>query len=92
MAWKKAYTIEDTGVSGEYWHEMGLMYDMIKGIVVFTYGCWINKTAFDAGKKPIETKWKEIPEGTNPQLATAGKAFLEGYVRALPEFSGSEDA
>jgi hypothetical protein len=60
MGFKLQHTISETGVVGEYWHEMSLVYD--------------------------------IPEGTQPELAQAGKAFLLGYIRALPEFAGSENA
>ena len=91
MGFKLQHTIESTGVVGEYWHESNLAYNMIRGIVVFTIGLWVDKAAFDLGKAPIKVIDFEISEGTQPQLATAGKAFLLGYVRALPEFQESED-
>lgn len=91
MGFKLSYTIPETGVTGEYWHEMSLVYDMIKGVVTFTIGLWVDKAAFDAKKSPIVTKFYDIPEGTQPQLAGAGKAFLLGFIRALPEFAGSQD-
>ena len=92
MAWKCVHIIEDTGVVAEHWVPMRLEYDMVKGVVVFVVGLWVNKDAFDSAKSPIKQKFYEIPEGSQPQLAAAGKAFLAGYVRALPEMSGSEDA
>ena len=91
MGFKLSYTIPETGVVGEHWQEMNLSYDMLRGIVIFTIGLWVNKAALDAGKSPIKVEDHPIGEGTQPQLAAAGKAFLLGYVRALPEFAGSED-
>lgn len=91
MGFKLSYTIQETGVVGEHWQEMNLTYDMLKGIVVFTIGLWVNKSALDAGKSPIKVMDFSIPEGTQPQLAAAGKSFLLGHIRALPEFAGSEN-
>ena len=64
---------------------------MKSGYVVFTVEGYVNKEAHDSGKQPVLSKFFEIPEGSQPQLAAAGKAFLLGYVRALPIFEGSED-
>jgi hypothetical protein len=91
MAFAKSHTISENGVTGNHWQELNLTYDMKKGIVTFIVGLYVNKAAYDAGKEPILTKFFDIPEGTNPELAAAGRSFLLGYVRALPEFEGSQD-
>jgi hypothetical protein len=83
--------IEETGVVVGYWHEAELVYNMKTGVVVFTVEGYVNQDAYEAGKKPLVSKFFEIPEGTQPELAAAGKSFLLGYVRALPDFEGSED-
>lgn len=83
--------IEETGVEVNYWHEAELVYNMKAGTVVFTVEGYVSEEAYAEGKKPIASKFFEIPEGTQPELAAAGKAFLLGYVRALPDFEGSED-
>lgn len=85
------YTIENNGVAVGYWHEKELVYNMKTGIVVFTIDGYVNKQAYDDGLDPVLSKFYEIPEGTQPQLAAAGNAFLLGYIRSLPEFEGSED-
>jgi hypothetical protein len=92
MPFKCIITNENNGVTIEHWVESELVYNMEKGIVVFTVNGYLSKAAYDAGKQPILSKFFEIPEGTQPELAAAGKAFLLNYVRALPEFTGSEDA
>ena len=91
MPFKCEVVIPETGVTVEHWVESELVYNMKTGIVVFTVEGYFNKAAYDAGKQKVISKFFEIPEGTQPQLAAAGKAFLLGYVRALPEFEGSED-
>lgn len=84
-------TLEETNVVAGYWHEAELVYNMKSGYVVFTINGYVDQAAYEAGKQPVISKYFEIPEGTQPQLAAAGKAFLLGYVRALPEFDGSQD-
>lgn len=91
MAFTKSYTVQETSIEGNHWQELNLTYDMQKGIVTFIIGLYKDKAAYDAGKQPILTKYYDIPEGTNPELAAGGKAFLLNYVRALPEFEGSQD-
>lgn len=83
--------IEQTGVQVTYWHEAELVYNMVAGKVVFTIKGYVSKEAYEAGKEAIASKFFEIEEGQNPQLAQAGKAFLLNYVRSLPDFEGSED-
>ncbi|MBK7380558.1 MAG: hypothetical protein IPJ03_16505 [Ignavibacteriales bacterium] len=84
-------TVPETGVVVGYWHESELVYNMKVGKVSFTISGYVNEAAYVAGKFPVVSKSFEISEGSQPQLATTGKAFLLGYVRALPEFEGSED-
>lgn len=84
-------TVEETGVVVGYWQEIELVYNMKSGYVVFTINGYVDQAAYEAGKQPVVSKFFEIPEGTQPELAAAGKAFLLSYVRALPEFEGSED-
>lgn len=91
MPFKFQYTIPETGVVVEHWQESELIYDMEKGIVVFTLKAYVNKEAHQEGKKPVLSRFYEIPEGSNPELAAGGKTFLLNTVRALPEFEGSED-
>jgi hypothetical protein len=81
--------IEETGVEVNYWHEAELVYNMKTGIVVFTVEGFVNEEAYNEGKKPVVSKFYEIPEGTQPELAAAGKAFLINYVKNLPEFEGA---
>jgi len=81
--------IEETGVVVGYWHEAELVYNMKTGIVVFTVEGYVNEEAYSGGKKPVVSKFYEIPEGLQPQLAAAGKAFLLNYVKSLPEFEGA---
>jgi len=91
MPFKCEYVIPETGVQIEHWQEAELVYNMKTGYVVFTLEGYFNKAAYDNGLQPVITKFYEIPEGSQPQLAAAGKSFLLGYVRALPEFERSED-
>lgn len=91
MPFKCEYIIPETGVKIEHWQESELVYNMKKGYVVFTLEGYFNKDSYENGLQPVITKFYEIPEGSQPQLVSAGKAFLLGYVRALPEFERSED-
>ena len=84
-------TVEETGVVVGYWQETELVYNMKSGYVVFTINGYVDQAAYESGKQPVVSKLFEITEGTQPELAAAGKAFLLSYVRALPEFEGSED-
>lgn len=92
MAWKKSMTDESTGVVYEHWDMILINYQHRSGMSEMIVGAWVNKEAYDAGRDPVRTKSYVIPAGTNPQLATAALAYVSGYVRAQPEFEGSEDA
>jgi hypothetical protein len=91
MGFKLQYVVPETAVVAEHWQEMSLVYDMIQGKVLFQIGLYVDKKAFEEGKQPILTRSFEIEEGTQPQLAAAGKAFLIGYVKSQSEFEGAED-
>ncbi len=84
-------TVPETGVVVGYWHESELVYNMKVGKVSFTISGYVNEAAYVAGKFPVVSKSFEISESSQPQLVAAGKAFVLGYVRALPEFEGSQD-
>lgn len=80
---------EETGATVNYWQESELVYNMKTGKVIFTVEGYVDEAAYAAGKKPVLSKFYEIAEGSQPQLAAAGKAFLLNYVKSLPEFEGA---
>lgn len=87
--WTKLIKLPETGAYANYWCDSRLQYDISKGEVILFVDGWVSKKEKLAGSQPITQKNYLIPDSVNPQLGMAGKAFLSGYVKAQPEFSGS---
>ena len=90
MIWHKDVTDEQTGLVVSYWTELELQYDMLRGLVFLRVGGFASLQAIADKKQPVLRREYLIPEGTNPELGQAGRAFLNQYARSQPEFVGSE--
>ena len=91
MAWKKQITIPNNGVVVEHFSLIDARYSHREQVTVFIYGGWVNKAAYDDNLEPVIRETVEFPSGEAPQLSAGVIAFAENKIRALPEFTGSED-
>lgn len=90
MAWQKA--IEDKfGQTWGYWEIDTVLFDIDKATVTVYYKGYVSAAAKAAGKLSTSDKFT-FPAGEAPELSASVLTYLQAKARALPKFSGSQDA
>jgi hypothetical protein len=88
MGWIKEIEQTDTGLTVPFWEVISVFYNHRTQVSHLEVGGWVSKQAYDDGKIPIMTKSWQIPAGLAPELAAGAVAFVAGYAKAQPEFTG----
>jgi hypothetical protein len=86
----KSIEDESTGVVATYWEPAVANSDILLETSSCAMAGYVNKAAYDAGKKPVMVRTLYIPAGASTELFNAVKAFVEGFAKTQADFEGWE--
>jgi hypothetical protein len=84
----KSIEDEATGVVATYWEPAVANSDILSAKSSCALAGYVNKAAYDAGKKPVMVRTLDIPAGASTELFSAVKAFVEAFAKTQADFEG----